>query len=321
MSSKTQTATAPPPGPVPPDIVGVLDESAPCYRGRAQSDVVQARSFALLQLARQGADQVLVPYIIEDLLTAQNPYALAAAAQALMHLSQVPPDAGDLLNRAELSLGLQDRIVDLDASPPRPGQGQSVRGIVQAVRRALAPKATCCESAATKLEAASDSLGAVSDVEVEDQDGHRETLGALMHDHHCLIAFFYTRCGNPLKCSQTVSNLGATHRALRAQGMAGFRLLGISYDPEFDLSARLRRYGQDRGLVFDAGCKLLRVPHDMASLHRELNLGVGFGPSTVNAHRLEWLLTNRAGKIRQSGARRHWNTDEILRAIAAEPTL
>lgn len=303
-------------------IADLLEESAARYQGRGQGDVIQARAFALVELARKGADQVLLPYILEDLRTAHHPYALAAAAKALSHLSLVPADARALLARAVSNLGHQDRIVDLDAWPPRPGHGTSAKKILRAAEGALPRASACCAEAATKdLEIEADSLLKVGDLEVEDQDGARARLGDLLLGHRCLVAFFYSRCGNPLKCSQTVTDLGATHRRLQEKGTEGFRVLGVTYDPDFDLPPRLRRYGMDRGLVFGASLMLLRVPDGMARLSRALRLGVGFGPGTVNAHRLEWLLTNPSGAIRQSGARRHWEIEDIVREMTSEQNI
>ncbi len=297
-------------------VADLLDEGAERYRHLAQSEAIQARSFKLLECARAGADQVLLPYILEEIRVAHTAYALAAAATALTCLTRHPPGAADLLADAELRLGLQDRIVDLDCYPPRPGQGRSAKAILKAAREDLMSVKPCCASAEVEIGVAPDSLKTLADLGVQDQDGQMTSFGALTEGFYCLIAFFYTRCGNPLKCSQTVSLLGATYAAAQSRGMTRFRAFGISYDPAYDLPDRLLRYGQDRSVPFGDGCRLLRIPDGMAEMHKALNLGVGYSPGTVNAHRLEWLLTDPSGRICQSGARRHWDSEALLSVVS-----
>ena len=65
---------------------------------------------------------------------------------------------------------------------------------------------------------------------------------------------------------------------------------GISYDPGFDRPARLKTYGADRGMIFSQRCCLLRTIGPFDPLTEAFDLGVGFGPVTVNRHRLDLVV-------------------------------
>ena len=72
----------------------------------------------------------------------------------------------------------------------------------------------------------------VAAVALEDQQGRRTTFGAHFRGRRHVVAFFYTRCGNPAKCSATVTRLAALATRLPAE-LPGEEVgvAGISYDP------------------------------------------------------------------------------------------
>ena len=75
-------------------------------------------------------------------------------------------------------------------------------------------------------------------VVLEDQDGRRTTFAEWFGPAPAVVAFFYTRCPNPNKCSLTViAKLGRLARRLAGRGV---RVAGITYDPGFDDASRLR---------------------------------------------------------------------------------
>ena len=134
----------------------------------------------------------------------------------------------------------------------------------------------------------------------------------------CLIAFLYTRCMNPDKCSRTISKLARVCDLIeqRLPGNAAM-VAGISYDPAYDLPQRLRRYGDDRGLRFGARCQLLRTAGPFAPVRAGLQLAVGYGSATVNRHRIELVLLDAVGRIADVKARRLWDENEAADALVA----
>lgn len=154
------------------------------------------------------------------------------------------------------------------------------------------------------------------DLRMQDQDGLRLTLGDALLGRPTALGFFYTRCGNPEKCSLTVAKLAALQRRLLEEGLAGgINIIGITYDPAFDLPGRIRTYGEDRGLVFDTRCRFLRTARTFEPLRKGLQLGVSFGPATVNRHRLDFFVLDSVGQVVLAHRRRLWSEDEVLDAL------
>ncbi|AJD43566.1 hypothetical protein C9413_31640 [Rhizobium sp. SEMIA 4085] len=155
---------------------------------------------------------------------------------------------------------------------------------------------TCCCHAEETLPVPNKVLPAsIWDVQVEDHDGEKAMLGARLLGRPAILAFFYTRCMNPLKCSRTVTILAETAKRAAAEGLA-VGVFGMSYDPAWDTPARLSRYGLDRGMQFTPDVALLRATGDWDGLRMTLELAVGYGPSTVNRHRIEVLVLDANGR-------------------------
>src|SRR5215213_1409627 len=94
----------------------------------------------------------------------------------------------------------------------------------------------------------------------EDHQGESITFQELFRGHPSIVVFFYTRCDNPLKCSLTITRLARVQKLLEARGLGEqIHTAAITYDPAFDLPERLRRYGQNRGVLFDARNRMLRA--------------------------------------------------------------
>jgi protein SCO1/2 len=133
-----------------------------------------------------------------------------------------------------------------------------------------------------------------------------------------IVAFFYTRCDNPLKCSLTVAKLAKVQALLDAQGLAErIRTAAITYDPAFDLPDRLRVYGADRGVRLGNHHRMLRAPSDHDALRRHFALGVNFVESLVNRHRIEVFVLDAEGRISVCIERIHWDEQDVVnRAVA-----
>ena len=148
----------------------------------------------------------------------------------------------------------------------------------------------------------------------EDQDGAPISFADFFVGQPSIVAFFYTRCDNPQKCSLTVSKLATVQRQLAERGAADrVRTAAITYDPGFDVPARLRAYGHGRSMRMDNGHRLLRAPGGIEPLRRHFRLGVNFVESLVNRHRIEIYILDAAGRIAASFGRIHWDEQEIVR--------
>jgi cytochrome oxidase Cu insertion factor (SCO1/SenC/PrrC family) len=157
----------------------------------------------------------------------------------------------------------------------------------------------------------------VESVLFEDQDGERITFRQFFSGRPSILAFFYTRCDNPLKCSLTIAKIAKVQALLRAEGLADqVRTAAITYDPAFDLPERLRVYGRDRGMQFSENHRMLRATDDNDLLRRHFELGVNFVGSLVNRHRIELYILDASGRTVAFFERIRWDEREVAcRAI------
>lgn len=158
----------------------------------------------------------------------------------------------------------------------------------------------CCSAAALvePTQATRQHALDIAAIELEDQDGHTLEWGQFFHGKPAVVAFFYASCMNPRKCVQTIYNLVEIHRGLSAAGLDGrVGVAAISYDTRRDTPAVLRQYGESKGVRFDAGFRMMRVPTQLASVAEAFDLGVNYAGSQVNDHRIELYLLDRSGRI------------------------
>jgi cytochrome oxidase Cu insertion factor (SCO1/SenC/PrrC family) len=151
---------------------------------------------------------------------------------------------------------------------------------------------------------------------LEDQDGRRERFEDFVRGKPSVVAFFYTRCDNPYKCSRTVSQLARLQRSAHERGMAGsVNLTAITYDPDFDLPHRLKRYGTDRGMRFDESARFFRVTAGFPMIRQRFDLGVNYGASTVNRHQTEIYVMDGQGDVVASFTRHQWDAEAVLAVV------
>jgi protein SCO1/2 len=155
-------------------------------------------------------------------------------------------------------------------------------------------------------------------VELEDQDGARVKFREFFTGKPSVVAFFYTRCDNPNKCSLTITKLGRLQRRLADLGLDGrIQTAAITYDPEFDLPARLRAYGENRGVVFSPSARLFRTRGALAPVQDYFELGVSFGETLVNRHRIELFLLDQQGRVAGAFTRLQWDSEKVLAQAAS----
>jgi cytochrome oxidase Cu insertion factor (SCO1/SenC/PrrC family) len=296
-------------------LLSLLREDATIYGDRGTVEAERLRAFVMECVTRAGLAQDALPYILEELETGTDPYPVAAAARAVRHLTALPLETAALLIRAIERIRHADEFVCLDRYPAP--QDTSTTSALMELRETLAvisregslTSRTAAEALPTRQAVAS-----LRDVELEDQDGNRCTFGRRFGGRVSLLAFFYTRCMNPDKCSRTVSKLGAVHELVSGSGAV---VAGITYDPAYDLPERLRRYGSDRGVRFGPNCYLLRTTGSFAPVRDALQLRVGYGTATVNRHRVELLLINAAGNAVDFKVRRLWDERDVADQVLA----
>jgi cytochrome oxidase Cu insertion factor (SCO1/SenC/PrrC family) len=243
--------------------------------------------------------------------------ASASGVTALAELARTLALLGPLAKAA---------IAELEALVDREGEALSATlraELAEAVEAAGRPDVAapgCCSShhgaetvAPNAAVAARTDLG---DLALEDQDGTRLSFSEAFAGRATALVFFYTRCMNPQKCSLTVTRLARLAGVVETEGVDA-NVAGITYDPGFDRPSRLRSYGADRGMIFSPRCSLLRTVGPFDPLREAFALGVGFGPVTVNRHRLDLVVLDASLRVTERFERRLWHEETVLDALRA----
>lgn len=337
-------------------LLAKLAESAPHFAGRSAAEAERLRAALLAGCERGGLPPALLPFVFEDLESAHAPATVAAAARALRGADPAPAGAGAaLLKAVERMAGADDAVEPgadgrpttvltelfrtiarlgpaLTASAPALREiaarhasefSAPVRRELRLALAALEPGLTapsCCSGEPAPSEpsqAAEIDLSPLQTLALQDQNGRHVTFGSFFGGAPGVLTFFYTRCAVPEKCSLTITKLARLRRKLAEAGLDGrVNIAALTYDPAFDLPTRLHAYGADRGLQFDARTRLLRTLGSIDRLQRHLDLGVGFGPVTVNRHRIELYVLDGRGRVAASIIRRQWSEEEVLAELA-----
>jgi protein SCO1 len=206
---------------------------------------------------------------------------------------------------------------------------EAARATLESVVTELSPRESCCAVPAPSPCCASHtntvqpghqirpSTEVLAGVELEDQDGARVMFSEFFTGMPSVLAFFYTRCDNPNKCSLTITKLGRLQRQLAERGLDGrIQTAAITYDPEFDLPPRLRAYGENRGIVFSPCNRLFRTRGALSPLEDYFELGISFGGTLVNRHRIELFLLDHRGRVAGAFTRLQWDVEEVLTQAA-----
>jgi cytochrome oxidase Cu insertion factor (SCO1/SenC/PrrC family) len=302
------------------ELVALLPESLRVYGGRSSAEVTRLRGYLLAAFADTGLPPDALPYVLETLESGHEPYEVAGAAIALRGFEGPAEEVEPYLERAQRNMSGADSIVSFEAYDPRWPYAKPTTAAAELSRtsaelgeRAAHARACCHEPALAEEQPAGVPFG----VELEDQHGRATTFERFFVDKPSLVTFFYTRCESPYKCSLTVTKVGRVQALLEERGLAGaMRLAAITYDPEFDLPKRLETYGSDRGVRFGDDVRFFRTTTASGydQLARYFRLGVGFGPSTVNRHRIEAHLLDNRGEIAESFTRMQWTPEAVLAA-------
>lgn len=150
-----------------------------------------------------------------------------------------------------------------------------------------------------------------------DQDGQALRF-ADMRGRPFVLAFFYTRCTNPVKCVSTVRRLRdlatACEKDARTRKAAIF---GMTYDPAFDTPSVLRTYGTRNGMTFTPNVRLVKAAIDPGdAFRRELDLRVSFGAGTVSQHGVQLFVFDKQGKLAATHDNEVWSVADVQECLA-----
>ena len=124
-------------------------------------------------------------------------------------------------------------------------------------------------------------------VELEDQDGAHVTVRGVLHRQALGGGVLLHALRQPQQVLAHDHQAGTAPMAACRRGLDGrIQTAAITYDPEFDLPARLRAYGENRGVVFSPCDRLFRTREALSALDRTSS-SVSTSADLVNRHRIE----------------------------------
>lgn len=172
---------------------------------------------------------------------------------------------------------------------------------------------SCCSDGAVSISPILSNGREIENVELQDQAGEVFKFRDFFGGRPSVLAFFYTRCMNPNKCSLTIAKLANLQRRADEEGLSGrINIAAVTFDPAFDLPRRLHAYGANRGLFFDNRTRLMRTTGPFDPLRRGFELGVGYGSTTVNQHRLDAVVLDPLLRPIGHFARVQWYEHQVL---------
>jgi protein SCO1/2 len=314
------------------DLVALLSERHPVYAGLGANAAMRLRGYVLASFERTGLPEQAVPFVVEALETGQEPYVVGAAARALRGAARVESWMLPLLERAARRIRSGDDTFSLEEFGPQwpvkfpttaTAELRKTMASFGVLEQPPAPRG-CCSVPAEVLNQVHVTPGpahrwsAITATLFEDQDGARLSSDELFSGKPSIVAFFYTRCANPLKCSRTVTTLGDLQRQVGEEGLAGrVRILAITYDSDYDRPDRIRKYAEARGFAFDADNRALRAIDGFDALLSGFNLQASFTGVTVSQHATELFVVDASGRFAASFQRLQWQPDDVMKPVRA----
>ncbi len=155
-----------------------------------------------------------------------------------------------------------------------------------------------------------------SNIRINDQFGRSISFKKLK-GKPMLMAFFYTRCINPNKCSRTVTELGKLQAVLQQQYISSNINIGlVSYDPEYDSPERIKNYAASRGLKADENMLAMNIPE--AQLHQLMDafkIEANYDGNIINIHDVQLLLFDKDNRFVRMYGHIIWNNDDVINDI------
>lgn len=153
-------------------------------------------------------------------------------------------------------------------------------------------------------------------IKIIDQEGDSLQFNDLT-EKPFVLTFFYTQCTNASKCVSTVHRLGELETECIKNNIADkIGIYGITYDPDFDTPAILKKYGKMYGVRFNADTKFFKTTSllDMAFLN-QLQLRVNYGAGTVNQHGIQLFIFDKQGKLAAVCDNNSWSVNEVKKYL------
>ena len=100
------------------DLVDLLPEQSPIYRGRPTGEAERLRGYVLASFEQTGLPESAMAFVIEELEGGHTPYLIAAAAKAARGAQTLPDHIAPLLLDAIERVRQSDDVVCFDRTGP-----------------------------------------------------------------------------------------------------------------------------------------------------------------------------------------------------------
>ena len=90
----------------------------------------------------------------------------------------------------------------------------------------------------------------IGELTFENQDGEPVRLNGL-EGSPALLSFIFTRCGMPNMCPAMTQRMAEAQAELTEADRKRVKLISMTFDPEFDTAAVLKKYGEAYGADFE----------------------------------------------------------------------
>ena len=147
----------------------------------------------------------------------------------------------------------------------------------------------------------------------ENQNGERVSLSDLQ-GAPLALSFIYTRCENQRKCPLVAQTIGELDALLQQAALSPRPAVAlITYDPEYDTPAQLRKFAQANGMKNAIKAVLLRPePQGKARLFKDLNVRVNYNERGVNLHGIQLILLDKQGRYVRTYHTLLWDNAHVI---------
>jgi protein SCO1/2 len=157
--------------------------------------------------------------------------------------------------------------------------------------------------------------GAMPDFSLIDQSGRRITLSAL-RGQVVLLTFIYTRCPLPDYCPRLMINFAELKKQFADRLGRTVTLLTITFDPKYDTSDVLARYGSSFG-ADGQGWHLLTGTPDAIQTVTEA-FGIEFWPDEgLLTHTLQTAVIDPQGRLYAAVEGKDFSTRQLVDLVSA----
>lgn len=161
----------------------------------------------------------------------------------------------------------------------------------------------------------------VPDQLLVDQDGAPMPLSSL-RGHRVALTFMYVRCPLPDFCPRMDQNFAAVQKTIKSTpDLADVRLVSVSFDPEYDTPAELRKHAQALGADPAVWKFVTATPEEMDKLTGRFGVHVERDDQkSINiTHNLRTAVISPDGRVVKVHSGTDWTPAQLVADLKAAP--